>query len=861
MRNFAFVLVSLFAVSGWAQNITIPAEEVQTQQAQPEGTSTTEVEKKPEQKKQVERVQVTGSHIKRIDVEGTSPVQTLNRRDLEKSGYNSVSDVLRDTAANSFGSVREDSGSNAAGVAHVNLRGLGSSNTLVLMNGQRLPSDAVTGAVDLNLIPMAAVERVDILKDGSSAIYGSDALGGVVNIITRKDFVGTEVSVSQTTPEMPGGKRQEISLVNGVNIGRANMVNVVQYRDNEKIYSRDRKWSRNGLSTFGSPGSFRRGTLNADGSFTASEPYQADANCPADLQNPGLGGTVCSFPYPQYSTELPAIQQLSLMSETTVPMGSRVTSRVRLGGTMREAQWSFAPSPDVFIIPAATANTIGLGPNDVQVRYRTVELGTRDAEVDTDAYNVLLGSTVEVGGGWEVDTAVGHNKVRTLDLGVNGYALSASLVDAIAAGRFNPLGAPGARGTLEDTRYQPWERQTSELSSLDVKASGEIGELPGGAMGLAIGTNFTFQKYEDEFDEQSVAGNVFGNAGSSGGGQRDTRALYTELTAPVTEKIELQLAGRYDEYSDFGSSANPKLGVLYRPTKSLLFRSSVGTGFKAPLMQDLYAAMSEGNPTFIDHVSCDREVKAGEAPTSCAPSQYTVTSSGNTGLKEERSISYNFGAAYEPNREFAIMSDLFLTKMNNVVGIGMDDAMKAELAGIDLAQYGVIVNRDAQGYIESIEAPLQNLSSREVFGIDIGTSYRLGKVRLATDHSHLFWYKEEGFPGVGTTDQLGENGVPKWRNVSSVTFMPNDRHDLSLAALTTAGQEKAVEGAGMLPNYTTWDVQYSYRLKRLGTLSAGVKNVLGTTPPIDNTNANQPLNIELYDQIGRQYYTGYKATF
>jgi iron complex outermembrane recepter protein len=279
-------------------------------------------------------------------------------------------------------------------------------------------------------------------------------------------------------------------------------------------------------------------------------------------------------------------------------------------------------------------------------------------------------------------------------------------------------------------------------------------------------------------------------------------------------------------------------------------------------MQDLYAATSEGAPTFIDHVSCDRERKAGIAdPNSCRPTQYTVTSSGNTGLKEERSISYNVGAAFEPNREFAVMTDLFLTKMNNVVGIGLDDAMKAELAGIDLAQYGVIVQRDAQGFIETIEAPQQNLSSREVFGLDFSTSYRLGKVKLATDHSHLFWYKEEGFPGVGKTDQLGENGVPKWRNVTAITFMPNDRHDLSFAALTIAGQEKSVEGTGGIPNYTTYDMQYSYRMKKLGTLTAGVKNVLGTTPPIDDYNSNQPLNIELYDQIGRQYYTGYKATF
>jgi len=229
MRIFAFVMGLVFSFSGHAQTVSIPAEEIKKE----------EVQKKEEAS--VERVQVTGSHIKRLDVEGASPLQTITRKDMEKTGYNSVSDVLRDTTANSFGSTREASGSNAAGVAHVNLRGLGSSNTLVLLNGQRLPSDAVTGAVDLNLIPMAAVERIEVLKDGASATYGSDALGGVVNIITRKDFTGSEISLAQTTPEASGGKRQEISLVNGINKGRFNMVNVVQYRDNDLIYSRDRE--------------------------------------------------------------------------------------------------------------------------------------------------------------------------------------------------------------------------------------------------------------------------------------------------------------------------------------------------------------------------------------------------------------------------------------------------------------------------------------------------------------------------------------------------------------------------------------------------------------------------------------------
>ena len=197
LRLWVGVIALTLGVSSisWGQTSSTPIDELEKTSGAGESRASLKDQKAPPSEESVERIQVTGSHIKRIDIEGPSPVQILDRSDLDRSGYNSVADVLRDTTANSFGSLREASGSNASNVAHVNLRGLGSSSTLVLLNGQRLPSNAVTGSVDLNLIPMAAVERIEVLKDGASALYGSDALGGVVNIITRKDFSGTEASI------------------------------------------------------------------------------------------------------------------------------------------------------------------------------------------------------------------------------------------------------------------------------------------------------------------------------------------------------------------------------------------------------------------------------------------------------------------------------------------------------------------------------------------------------------------------------------------------------------------------------------------------------------------------------------------
>lgn len=809
----------------------------------------------------IERVEVTGSHIKRLAVEGASPVTTVTRKDLDKSGYNSVSDVLRESGASSFGGMREESGSNAAGTAHVDLRGLGASNTLVLLNGQRLPTDAVTGAVDLNLIPMAAVERIEVLKDGASAIYGSDALGGVVNIITRKDFSGTQASIGRTLTDGKGGARTDVSLVNGINTENLNVVSTLQFRNNDVIYARDRSWSAQSQSLIGGPGSYR----------STNGLWNADANCPADKVITNAQGTFCSYNPADFMTSLPALQQFAAMSEANYQLSSSVKLIARAGATQRQVNWSYAAAPGTFTIPGAVADHLGPGGGalpgatpgqDLSVRYRLTELGTRDTEVSTLGYNMLLGTSVQMGRDWQFDFSGSHNNVHSEDKGVNGYALTTLLTEAIENGTYNPFAPAGQKGSLDFARYAPVETTTSSITSADTKFAGPLVELPGGDMSVAVGAVVTHQKYTDVFDDKSVAGEVFGNAGSSGGGSRTTQAVFSELSIPVIPAVELQLAGRYDHYSDFGNTANPKAAIQVRPFKELLLRSSVGTGFRAPLMQDMYAASSNSFPTFIDHVACNAEKAAGGDTSSCLPQQYQVTSSGNPGLKEEKSVSYNVGAVFEPSKRFNIGADVFLTRLRNVVGIDYSDATLAESRGSNLAASGVAVNRDSNGYITDVVAPMQNLSSQQVSGIDITASLMITpEVRLSTDQSQIFSFREEGFPGAGLRNKIDENGKPRWRNTTALTYSPSDRHDISFMAITTAGQQKLSPEMGRLSNYATFDVAYSYKNQKWGTLSLGLKNVLGTTPPLDDSNVSEMLNTSLYDPIGRQVLVAYKKDF
>ncbi|MCB0385589.1 MAG: TonB-dependent receptor, partial [Bdellovibrionales bacterium] len=598
----------------------------------------------------VEKIEVTGSHIKRIDIEGPSPVTVIDREDIDKTAYNSVADVLRDSTASSFGAAKEQSGSTAAGVAAVSLRGLGSNRTLVLLNGKRLPVDAAGGVPDLNLIPIAAVERVEILKDGASAIYGSDALGGVVNIITRKDFSGTEVSMQQSTTELGGGDKFDISIVNGFTKGRLNLVTVAQHRNNSEIDSSQRFWNSEGTSTTGSPGSVRQSAPEG----SPPGPWQTDNYCPegqTDVSpyapNENTPNLRCTYRYGVLATQLPSIQQTSLLSEANVDLKGNTQLKLRVSGTQKSTKWHYAPAPDrIDGIPGNTFQSVSELPGTidatqpVDLLYRTVELGNRETEITTNAYNILTGLKGEMSETWEWEASANINRVFRNDIGVSGYALYDQIENKVRNKEFNPLASPGARGSLEDTRYQPYQNSMSELAAADFVASGEIGEFLGQPLSLALGAQATSQEYEETVDFQTAAGNVWGNVGSEGGGRRDTQSAFSELSIPVGEKLEMQVAGRFDHYSDFGDTFNPKLGMRYMISPKILLRASAGTGFKAPDMVDLYAGDSNGFPTFIDHTLCAQQKAAGGATPACLPDQHPVQSSGNKGLKEEKSESY-----------------------------------------------------------------------------------------------------------------------------------------------------------------------------------------------------------------------------
>ncbi len=826
----------------------------------PDFSNSTEVEKQAEKdNKQYEKIEVTGSYIKRVDMEGAQPVQTLDREYLDKTGYNSVGDVMRDLTASSFGGAREASGSSTADTATVSLRGLGANRTLVLLNGRRMAKDGIGAATDLNLIPMAAVERIDVLKSGGSATYGSDAVGGVVNVITKKNFVGTEINIRQEVTELQGGNRTTVSGVYGNASSKGSVMASFQYRNNEEIFDRDREFSNTGISV-NSP----TPTLDLGGTT-----YDSVQGC-TDI-DPEDGS--CRYNFANFSTGLPKIEQFNALTNATYNLNSLTEIHAQASATRKETIWNYAPgvvalrnftAPRTFTTRNGT--TVNAGDTIDYVGWRSEALGTRDTEVITNSFAVNTGVKRYIGDSWEADLTVGTERIRREENSLNGYAFTEPLTTLINNGTcdiFTPgadlsaCNGPGVTAT-------PFQVSESRIDTIELRTNGELFDLPSGAVGAAIGAQAFYETFDVQADSASVAGLVTGGgAQAPGSGTRRVTAIFGELAIPIMDNMESQISGRYDRYSDFGDTFNPQVNLRYKPMQSILIRASAGTGFKAPDMQDLYASQSEGFPTFIDQKACQDGI-----PGACTPRQYRTFSGGNRSLTEETSSSWNIGVVAEPSKRFSISADYYSITLENTVGTDLEAITQAELNGVDVSQYGVSIERNASGRIDNLFAPTLNLATTEVQGIDLNMRYNSeagswGDVILTNNTSFMTKYDIVKFPGIAPESVFDvDPGSPQWRNNLNVDYGLNDKFRVATGFRTIGSNLKTNPTAGKIGSFTQIDLRFSYNLTVLkGQITAGIVNLLNDFPELDESSQSSQLNAALYDPIGRRAFVGYRQSF
>lgn len=836
-------------------------------------------EKKEEKKeapktddKKVERIVVTGTHIRKIDTESVSNVKIIDKKEVEKSGQSSVADFVQTLAVSAEGSYSSSTVNDTRGtVSQVNLRGLGAQNTLVLLDGRRLPDEGGEGVVDLSVIPMAAIERIDVLLDSASAIYGSDATGGVINIITRKNYTGTTFLARGTQHSMPGGEERLYNMVTGTSNEKYSTITTLSYRHVEPIFYRDRDWTKEGLSMYSFPANYQ--TIK-DGAWHKSP------NCPADNQEIDMRGTGvlgCSYNYGATSAFSPESTQISLLNNSEYKITNRLSFFSSLTAARNVNKWNMAPNAGEFTISkediAANPDIItDLGiptentEDGILIAYRTLPWGLRTWEEDNTSFGATLGLKGELGDAWNWEVSGSNVRGKKFSINPEGFLRENGLVDAISEGSYNPfstdLSAIGA--VADELSYQPFVITTTEMRTYNGIFSGEAFELPGGPVGIAVGVNRIEQEYQKQIDRQSERGDIFGVEEDKGdSGDREVNAVFAELALPVIKGIDLQLAVRHDKYSDFGSTTNPKVGVSVRPLQSLLIRANWSTGFKAPTLKDLYLGQQVGLANVQDLPTCRAN---GIADADCPLStEIRAIARGNRDLKEETSQTYNMGVAFEPLAGNSVSFDYWNTEIKDIVStVDSQDLLEAIADGRSLGKSSV--TRDAAGNLSEINVETLNLGTKKEAGYDIGLELsalfaETQRVGFGSTYSAKAFSKVTPVPGSPEKDELGERGKPRWRLSNKVSYGIAS-HALNLSQNIIA-QQKTASKVGHIGSYTTYNANYTYTHAWNGSVSVGALNFMNTDFPMDMTErAGDDRRVkELYSPNGRTVYAQVTQSF
>lgn len=684
------------------------------------------------QEQPMQRVEVTGSAIKRINVEGALPIQTLSQEVIAKTGATSVAELIQTLPAmQGFTIAAIAAGSNSGGRVSASIHDIGESYTLVLLNGRRLAPQGSGSSVNLQAIPLSAVERVEILTDGASALYGSDAIAGVINFVLKRNQQGGDIEANYSTPTSGrAGDSKYVSASYGFgNLDTQGFNVLLSYRhdDQSQVRSTDRDFAKTAYLPFEYGGKSyiydRTSAATIPANVTvqfndtkitpaAFSPYlRKNGSCP-ELNFPSLTNTAavqnCAFDYVTQVEIVPENKRDSLFLKGSLKVGDNITlfsdvaySRFDLTARIasNSAPFSIATNSDTyrqFVEPYLTAAqrtaAATTGIRSVAGNYRTYDWGTRDSQTITESKHAVIGADIDVAN-WSVNTALTWSQNAIDERYVNGYAKNNEFRAMLANRSFDPFAPIGAQSAatkqlIQDSIFHGSIREASTtLKAVDLRASRELFAMAGGAAAVAVGADYREYAY-DQVPHATSADIYNFNASPAYDMKRDNMGAFAELRLPLIKQVELNAAVRYDKISSiddatrnrtFGtdqSKSTYKLSARYQPTPQLLFRGSYGTGFKAPSMLDI--AQPQVNAGFtagsFDCPSTNASL--------CRPgkSQYNVFSSGNENLKPETSKQFTIGTRWEPSARLSMGLDLWDVKIRDAVSAISEQQAFAEPA-------------------------------------------------------------------------------------------------------------------------------------------------------------------------------------
>lgn len=872
-----------------------------------------------------QKITITGSNIKRVNIEGSSPILTLSSKEIASTGANTISELLHSVPAFGSGaSVDFVDGGFSKGTSTASLRGLGSSSTLILLNGRRItasayadPNQGKSTVYDLNTIPLSAIERVEIFKDGASAIYGSDAVAGVINFITKTNYQGAEISANIAANDKNDFGRKGASGAFGFgdlasqgynafisfDVSERNSTKIKDVEDIQagKLAAINARLNPFSSSLSDQPFFYRErtpGALNFSNSLARKADVINSTNCPDSKKITGTAAlhnlsatdvlndrTFCNYDVDNFSEAQSAGKDANLLGRATFNLSPNTTAFTEFGYSRSQRRYTGAPialrsttSTTTFTLTGAPTQfqiVLPVGHPDNPFPTSRAAVGFRLVNEQGGTANLnegyrFVGGLKGTAGAWDWESAALWNRSKREEtffgrqykptmqrIYTENRTIAATIADPTAA-------------------YDVINKGFAQVAQLDAKASTEFGHLGGGAIGFAFGGEIRQDSIGLTPDAELQKGNIVGLVNSSADGKRNVSSAFVELRTPWTKTFEMDFAGRYDKYPNLSASLVPKVGGKWTPSEHFAVRGTFAKGFVAPALVQVSPGGVQSFTTVTDTVRCPDGVNPlpGADKIDCSKS-IGALSSATPGLKPEKSKSYNLGFILAPTKDLDVLVDFYKIRKES------ETALLGAQTVIDRpATYPGRVIRDTNianqlidasgnpilgtGPIQQVNRAYVNQGATEVSGIDLEVAMRnslgaYGKLRTKLAVGYTISYKRAENQGDAEHNVVGTNGgIADW--ATSVGDLPRKRINLSTSWTTgeheLTGSVNYVGSISLLRRYDNKDV-YPVPYCHYGTGQPSTAYQLGGLPKYSDFPNN--CDVGGWTTIGANYnYTGFK---
>ena len=768
----------------------------------------------------LQTVQVTGSRIPRAQVEGPAPITLVTAEDIRAAGFTSVPDVLQSLTQNGGETQSQQSAGGAdfsPGAQQVDLRGLGPNHTLVLVNGRRiadfpLPFGGRSNFTDISSIPLGMIDRIEVLTGSASAIYGSDAISGVVNFILKKQADGTTIDYRYGWTEHGGGESHVLNLSSGFSRGAFNAVFGMEYRDQNPLwgFQRPQQDSSNDApnpSRYGYP---PRNFLITDWWDDYIDPGEETCDALSSLNDGSMQyayrrnyGNYCgSDRAVAYRTMISKREGVNTFASLSYMFGNGSEWFADIQAGRHEVSLFRAPRSWSLMMPDGNEEGYFYNQATEQIEYwqRQFTLeemgGLQNGMVNTvqKTFGLTTGIRGVFGEDWDYEAAFSHSQYKA---SISWPQIVASKANALFLGPqlpgeyifrgaaypifnadharlYTPLTAAEYAGIFANTTYHP---QSLNQSLSFTVTQAELFQLPGGAAGFAATAEMGYQNYDLKPDPLATQYYYYSWKDSDGKGSRNRWALASELRMPVLDSLNLSVAGRYDKYRFAGNAPGKftwSAGMEWRPLESLLVRGSYGTAFRAPDLHYVFTGPGNDETSVTDYYLCDTE-EPGESYDDCSYSGEGIIRSrvGNRALNPETSTAWTTGFVWSPSRVFDLSIDYFDIEMRNQVrDLSANEVMRQErdcrlgLNGADINSATCQdmlsrITRSQNGSIYGVHVNPINIANEATSGVDASANLRfdtgLGKFTLNGNYTWVREHVVQDYPDQPVVDKFAVN--------------------------------------------------------------------------------------------------------